>query len=265
MTNRPSQLGELIYQQEDAEGLITIYQSHNLRYLTFGNQTEQSCITLDQPYRLEHVYTQAMMLSLIFRNDVRSALLLGLGGGSLAKALRHARPRLKIDAVEYRQLVIDMAARFFDLPDDEYFNVYCEDARYFINSTNASYDLIFADLYLADGMDEIQLSDAFLEHCQQRLTENGILVVNFWSNDFLQSRLGQEALSRAFGNNVLNLHVHGGNNIAFAFNSNYPDLNKKTFFEDAQQLGLKLNIPLQKLARNFWQQNVQALQINRYS
>jgi spermidine synthase len=264
MTNCPSPLGNLIAQHEDDEGLITIYQKHNLRYLTFGNHTEQSCLTIDRPYRLEHVYTQAMMLSLLLKKDIRSVLLLGLGGGSLARALRHSRDKLKIDAIEYRQSVIDMAKRYFDLPDDPAFNILCKDARQYIESTAKSFDLIFADLYLPEGMDEAQLNDEFLGNCSQCLEGNGILVINFWSNDFHQTLLGQQALSRVFGDRVLNSHVHGGNNIAFAFRDDIPDLEKKSFFQAAQQLGLKLDIPLQRLARNFWQQNAVALQTQKY-
>ncbi len=263
MSDPTSPLGNLIHQLEDNEGLISIYEKYNLRYLTFGNQTEQSCLTLDKPHRLEHAYTQAMMLSLLFKTDIRSALLLGLGGGGLARALRHFRTRLKIDAIEYRQSVIDIAIRFFDLPNDSAFNAICDNAYNYITSTQNQYDLIFSDLYLPKGMDEIQLNDDFLTNCRDSLSDNGVLVVNLWSNDFLQSRLAQEALKRAFGNNVLSFHVQGGNDIAFAFKNNLPNLEKKSFFAAAQQMALKLDIPLQRMARSFWTNNAQKLHMNR--
>ena len=263
MTDRPSPLGNLIHQLEDNEGLISIYEKHNLRYLTFGNQTEQSCLTLDKPHRLEHAYTQAMMLSLLFKDDIRSALLLGLGGGSLARALRHFRARLKIDAIEYRQSVIDIAMRFFDLPNDSAFNALCDNAYDYISSTQKQYDLIFSDLYLPKGMDEVQLNDEFLKTCRHRLSENGVLIVNLWSYDFQQSRLAQEALKRAFGENVLSFHVQGGNDIAFAFKSKLPNLEKKSFFAASQQMALRLDIPLQRMARSFWVNNAQKLHLSR--
>jgi spermidine synthase len=264
MTNPASPLGNLVHQHEDEEGPIAIYQNHNLRYLTFGNSTEQSCLMIDKPHRLEHAYTQAMMLGLLFKKDIRSALLLGLGGGSLARALRHFRQKLKIDAIEYRQSVIDIAKQYFDLPDDAGFNVCCDDASQYIKSTEKFYDLIFADLYLPDGMDEAQLKDSFLEQCQQQLVDNGILVINFWSNDFQQTLLRQQALKRIFDDRILNLQVHGGNTITFAFKNKLPAFNKKVLFADAQQLGLKLDIPLQRLARSFWMLNAAVLQTGRY-
>jgi len=200
----------------------------------------------------------------LFKKDIRAVLLLGLGGGSLARALRHFREKLKIDAVEYRQSVIDIAKQYFDLPDDPGFNAFCDEASRYIQSTEKLYDLIFTDLYLPDGMDETQLNDMYLNQCRQHLTDNGILVINFWSNDFKQTLQRQQALKQAFGDEVLNVQVLGGNTISFAFKDAMPHLNRKNFFEDAVQLGMKLDIPLQMLARNLWQLNATALQVSRY-
>jgi len=129
MTGKMHSLGELIHQRQDEHGLISVYQKHHQRFLTFGNSIEQSCYLLDHPCRLEHVYTQAMMLGLLLHEDVRSVLLLGLGGGSLVRALRHVRAKLGIHAVEYRQPVIDIAQQFFALPDDKNLHTYCDDAQ----------------------------------------------------------------------------------------------------------------------------------------
>ena len=265
MTNHHSHLGELIHQQNDEQGPITVYQNYNLRYLTFGNQVEQSCMSLEYPHRLEHAYTQAMMLSLLFKQDIRHAALLGFGGGSLARALYHARPKLKVDAVEYRPMVIDIAKRFFELPDHKHFTLHTVDAADFIINCRQQFDLVFTDLYLPEGVHQLQHNHDFLQQCMQQLSANGLLIVNQWSNDFKQVQLAHQVLRESCNGMLLNLHVHGGNNIAFAFKDDFPDLKRKIFFEDARKLGLKLNIPLQKLARNFWQENVQQLNVSRYS
>lgn len=257
-------LGELIYELHDDEGVITVYQKNNLRYLTFGNKVEQSCLTINKPYRLEHVYTQAMMLGLLLKDDIRSALVLGLGGGSLVRALHHVFPRMKIQAVEYRQSVIDLAIRYFELDQTYPLKLYCDEADHFLKNSDQYFDLIFADLYLADDVHETQLTRVFYELCKERLNEGGLLLINQWGGDFHRVKLSHSALDKVFEDNVLYLSVKGGNNIVFAFNGELPDLNRKKFFEAAQQLGVKLDIPLQKLSRNFWQQNAQALQIKRY-
>lgn len=263
MTNSPSPLGKLLHQEEDEVGPINIYQNQHLRYLTFGNQTEQSCLVLDRPHRLEHAYTQAMMLSLLMKKDSRQVLLLGLGGGSLARALRHCRPKMSIDAIEYRQAVIDLARRYFALPDDRHFSVFCDDARHYIGRHSKTHDLIFMDLYLPQGMDNAQLDNDFLNQCQQNLNDNGVLVFNFWSNDFQRTLRRQQTLKTVFDERTLSLQVPGGNTIIFAFKDAMPAhlKNKNALFKDAQALGTKLDIPLQQVARSLWQQNAQVLKL----
>ena len=265
MTSPAHPLGELLHQYQDNHGPVSVFQRGRQRFLTFGNTVEQSVIDLDLPHRLEHVYTQAMMLGLVLRPDAPSALLLGLGGGSLLRALRQARARMRIDAVEYRQAVIDAARDYFELGNEPRVSLHCNDAGNFVNSVSGKYDLLMLDLYLAEGVHPLQTDSDFLQLCQQRLDANGILLANHWCSEFRDSRKAQEAMHEVFGEQVLYLHVQGGNTIAFGFAGRLPELNREAFFELAQQLGLSLHIPLQKLARNFWRQNAQPLKLGRYS
>lgn len=257
-------LGNLIYQLDDEIGTITVYENQHLRYLTFGNQVEQSCINLAQPYRLEHSYTQAMLLSLILNPTPRNVLVFGLGGGSLLRALHFARPKLGIHAIEFRQSVIDVAREFFSLPDSSKIVLHCNEAELFLDETDEVFDTIFSDLYLADKVHELQQSLRFYQSCYKKLSENGLLTINQWSGEFETVKQCQQALSGVFEGQVYNLHVQGGNHISFAFKGTLPEIERKAFFATAQQLGNKLDIPLQKLSRNFWQQNAEALKIKRF-
>lgn len=265
MTESRHPLGRLVAQLQDRHGPVTIYQKGRHRFLTFGNSVEQSCIDMSTPYRLEHVYTQAMMLGLVLKPDAASALLLGLGGGSLALALGHARPRLRIDAVEYRQAVIDAALTHLQLDGQPHLRLHCTDAIDFITSDHRHYDLIMLDLYLAEGVHPAQTQAQFLKDCRTRLRPGGIVLANQWCSEFRDSRHANANLREAFDDRVLYLHVQGGNTIAFGFQDELPQLKRDRFFELAQQLGLKLEIPLHKLARNFWRQNAEPLQIGRFA
>ena len=55
------------------------------RFLHFGLDTVQSAMRLDDPDRLSLRYTRKMMAFLLFNRAPERILLLGLGGGSLAK------------------------------------------------------------------------------------------------------------------------------------------------------------------------------------
>ncbi|MEJ2322236.1 MAG: hypothetical protein P8Z31_07830 [Gammaproteobacteria bacterium] len=219
---------------------------------------------LARPWQLEHAYTQGMMLGLLLHKDIRSALVLGLGGGSIVRALRHARPKLRIDAVDYRMAVIRLAQDYFELAPDSALRLHCDEAERFIEHDRSNHDLIFTDLYLAQGAHEAQQSTAFLASCRERLSEKGVLMINRWRGTQQESDIARQAISDAFGDRVLNLHIDGGNQISFCFNGELPMIDHRRFFADAQKLGLQLGIPLQRLARSFWRQNAAVLQLRRF-
>ena len=257
-------LGRLIHRRTDAEGEIHVYQDAQFRYLTFGNAVEQSCLDLANPLRLEHVYTQAMMLALLLVEDARRLLLLGLGGASLARALRAAGRGLRIIGVERRAAVIEVAGAHFLLPDDGRFLVVCSDAEAYLRQPGEAFDLVFADLYHAEGMFPGQATEAFLSACRERLSDSGTLVVNRWASEYQAHRSASEALAVVFDDQVLSLYVQGGNIIDFAFRSELPVLRRDVFFAAAQSLGLRLAIPLQRHARNLWRQNAETLGVGRF-
>lgn len=257
-------LGGLIFRTIDDEGEIHVYQDACFRYLTFGNAVEQSCLDLTNPVRLEHVYTQAMMLGLLFNPDARRIALLGMGGGSLARALRAASRGARILAVERRAAVFDVARTYFDLPDDRRFITVCDEAEGFLRSQSGLHDLIFSDLYLAEGVYPGQVASGFLQLCREQLSDDGVLIINQWASEFQANRAAFNALAEAFDGRILYLHVQGGNIIAFAFHGQLPDLRRDSFFASAQSLGLRLDIPLQRHARNLWRQNAEILGVGRF-
>lgn len=257
-------LGSLIFRTVDDEGEIHVYEDRRFRYLTFGNMVEQSCVNLARPARLEYAYTQAMLLPLLFTGDARRLLILGTGGGSLARALRSVDAGFRILGVDRREAVLDIARAYFHLPEDRRFEAVCQDAGDFLQSHEGLHDLIFADLYLAEGMYPGQIAADFLQLSRERLAEGGVLVVNQWASEFQASRAAFIALMEAFDGQVMHLHVQGGNIIAFAFRGQLPDLQRDRLFAAAQALGLRLDIPLQRHARNLWRQNAELLGVGRF-
>lgn len=259
-----SELGDLVYRTTDADGEIHVYEDRRFRYLTFGNAVEQSCFDPVNPAQLQHVYTQAMMLALLLHPEPRDVVLLGLGGGSLARAMRAADRRLRILGVERRAAVIDVAKRYFDLPKGARFGVICAEADVFLEGDSGGRDLILADLYLAEGMHPRQLATDFLALCRARLSESGVLVVNQWASEYQRNRQALGALHEVFEGRLIQLHVQGGNILTFGFNGGLPTLRRDDFFADAQALGLRLGVPLQRQARNLWRQNAEVLGVGRF-
>ena len=92
----------------------------------------QSEIDLDYPLTLVEPYTQAMTLGLLWQPQPQSVYLAGLGGGRLALVLYHALPDVTIHATEIDPDIVNVAHRFFGLPDDPRIDVNIEDGRVYL-------------------------------------------------------------------------------------------------------------------------------------
>jgi len=172
-------MGKELYRTEDSDGLIVVTQRGNKRLLSFGSRLEQSSVLMGKPYYLIHEYTQIMLLGLLFV-DARHITLLGLGGGGLAHCLSHFFPQSTIRVVEIRQAVIDIAYEYFELPRLENLQIVNDDAMHYVSKLGqATTDIIFSDLYEANGMSACQAQQEFIVACYQALSESGCLIINF--------------------------------------------------------------------------------------
>lgn len=163
----------------DEQGEIRVFDNGERRLLSFGPGDEQSACLKSDPYFLLFDYTQAMLVALLFQAP-RKVLCLGVGAGSLIKALHRHVKGLKITGVEYRQAVIDIAEAYFYLPQSARIVLHCADAADYLRQDFGAYDLIFCDLYSVDGVSPLQGDRAFLQSCSERLKPGGWLVLNGW-------------------------------------------------------------------------------------
>ncbi len=251
--------GEVVCRRRDEFGPVTVHQDHNLRYLSFGNEVLQSCVDITRPVSPVFEYLRAMLLGLVLKPQPAKILLLGLGGGSLASALLVAQPRARILAVEQRPLVVELAHQWFALPSHPRLGIRVGDADQYLRETSGSCNLLFTDIYHAEGMDEAQATVEYLAACRARLEPGGLVVCNYWLSCPLASRALNESLVQVFSDGMLKLQVAGGNAIVFAFDGGIPRLDKKLLRERAGQLGQVLDVPLARLAADLWRQNAVAL------
>mgnify|MGYP001568130972 FL=1 len=86
--------------------------------------------------------------------EIRDILILGLGGGTLAKLLRKKYPNAKITGVEIDPIMIELGKKYLDL--DKYnIDIKIQDAFKFLEKNTKKYDLIIVDTYLGDKVVEI--------------------------------------------------------------------------------------------------------------
>ncbi len=209
--------GVLVHCGRDAEGLVEVVDAHGVRSLHFGTSPKQSAMALAEPERLELSYVRAMLAGLMFQPDPRRVLLLGLGGGSLARFLLQNFPECRIEAVESRAAVAEVAHRFFGLPDDPRLTVHIDDARGFVRREAArrasAYEHIFVDIYDHQGLSASVNEHDFFAANARLLSPLGVYSLNLWGSDRDSFRSSVDLLKYHFGSRVLRLPVIGRGNI----------------------------------------------------
>jgi len=200
--------GRLVHRCEDELGLIEIVESASHRSLHFGTQEKQSAMDLKSPRVLVLSYTKAMMTGLLFFDSLNTVLNIGLGGGSIPKFIVDQYPECRIDVVELREKVVQVAYQYFELPRNPRLTIYISDiVNYFKSSRIKTYDLIVLDAFDQHGMSDSIKGVTFLNACRKRLNPGGILVVNLWSEPDTIYKTMTRQIFRCFDHQALLLPV----------------------------------------------------------
>ena len=208
--------------RKPADDTETVYISEKfgVRSLHIGSDTVQSAMRIAAPNELELSYTRSMMGFLLFNEKPTSVLMIGLGGGSVAKFIYHRLPDARIRVIEINDRVLTVARRYFNVPDDDArFEVIIGDGAEFVSRPTVCADLVMVDGYDGESLVEAVSSPVFYRDCRERLNQRGLLVVNLWGGD----RAFHDTLKRieeAFPAGTLCLPAEKpGNVIVFGFRS----------------------------------------------
>jgi spermidine synthase len=206
--------------RKPADDAQTVYVSERfgVRSLHIGSDTIQSSMRLARPHDLELAYTRAMMAFLLFHESPRDIVMIGLGGGSLAKFVYHRLPSAVVRAVEISAEVIAISRQCFKLPpNDHRLSVICADGAQYVRREDVCADVLLVDGYDGEAQVEALASGEFYAACAARLNPGGVVVVNLWSGD-RQFTESLERIQAAFPSGTLCLPAEKpGNVIAFGF------------------------------------------------
>lgn len=212
------------------------------RALQFDLNCEQSAMLQHDPYRLALTYTRKMMAFLVFNSTPRRVLMLGLGGGSLAKFCHRHLPRTALTAIEINPDVLALREEFQIPADDGRFRVICEDAAAYVAALRRCKDVILIDACNHAGIaPELDTLD-FYHHAWRCLTREGVLVANICGDSY--SRAAHlRRIRTVFGQAVVTLRARQEDNvIVFAFKKRFPvdecERLERTALELKRHLGL---------------------------
>ncbi len=185
---------------EDSEGLlgelkVTDQMSHPfgsepvvVRKLRINNIV-QNFVFRDMPSQSLLYYVNFTRQLLKVLAPKHSALLVGLGAGSLYKILTDAH--MDVETVEIDQRIYNMGIRYFGMADHA--QHYITDGRYHLNVTKKKYDLIIIDAIIGENVPGQLITTESFKRCYDLLNPGGTLIIehggltDFSENSFIPS------------------------------------------------------------------------------
>jgi len=182
---------QLLHSQRSLYREVLVYQTQNERCMCFTRGCRvgrQTCMDMRHPERMVMNYPRMMMTALYAKPAPRSVLIIGLGGGTLPRALAEVVPQARIDVVEIDPAVIAVARKYFLFTPNAQTQVIEADGRVYVKRAlreQRRYDLIMLDAFDHEYIPEHLLTEEFLREVQGLLAPGGVLA----SNTFSSSRL----------------------------------------------------------------------------
>ena len=166
-----------LYEKDTEYHRIRVEETRERRYLYFDG-TLQSSMDLRDPTSLELLYSRFASLGLVLKPDAAKALIIGLGGASMAKKYHKEFPQMEIDSIEIDPHVVEVAREFFHFEEAPNQRVHRGDGREFLTRTRRRFDLILLDAYYADNVPFHLVTREFFAAAQGKLTSEGVLAAN---------------------------------------------------------------------------------------
>jgi spermidine synthase len=157
---------------------LVVTQFDSSRWLRFDTLT-QSGVNLDHPDQSVVGYDEALLAALAFRPGIRRVCVIGLGGGSLPRALARIGPEIEVDSVEVDPVVRDVAREYFLYEESERIRTVIADGRVFLAQPGPAYDLIVLDAFNSTGVPFHLTTREFFRIVRRRLGPDGIFAANF--------------------------------------------------------------------------------------
>ncbi len=162
----------------------------------------QSRMSKASPWQLEVDYTRTMMGFLLLRPAPAHIVMVGLGGGSLAKFCYRQLPGCRITVVEINPHVIALRRDFAVPDDDARFQVTLGDGAEFVAAQAGRCDVLLVDGFDHEGQPEALCSPRFYDDCFAALTQDGVLAANLHYDD-ADYPLRAARLARSFSGNAV--------------------------------------------------------------
>lgn len=160
---------------------IRVVEENRLRTLCFDDALETR-MSVDQPLQGHFEYTEYFHMPWLWNTNIRSVLMVGLGGGSTQRSFEHYYPAVTVDTVEIDPSVVQVAHAYFGYEESDRQKIHVEDGRLFLRRSTAQYDLVILDAYVqgryGSSIPQHLATKEFFELARSHLSTNGVLAYN---------------------------------------------------------------------------------------
>lgn len=163
-------------------GHVKVVQVGNTKKIKVDNidqsisHTSQSCLRL--------VWGKARDVLVEEEPDLKSLMILGLGGGTMAHLISDKFPQVNITSVEIDDVMVDLAKKYFDvdkIPNhriivDDALRVVIEPEKYQL--TEGSFQALIVDIFVGEKFPDLGRSGNFLSAIKKLVTPGGLIMFN---------------------------------------------------------------------------------------
>lgn len=219
---------EIIHHSSNKFGPVWVHQVGDQRFLSFApnSQVVQSIINLARPNLVKFDYLQFQLSSLFLKESPKDILLIGLGGGTIARAINNILPDSSLNIVEINPVIPLLAKKFFAFEPNKNTEIFVTDGYLFAqDAPSHKYDLILLDVFDKDYIPKEFLTPQFVQNIKRILKPQGVVAVNTFT-DSKTYEAETKLYSDAFGDviNLSNKDEGGGNRVMLAMNGKLPSL-----------------------------------------
>lgn len=237
--------GKKLHRSVSEAGQVEIGEIDGVRSMYIDTNTIQSSMRVKAPFELVLAYSRGMMAFLLFLEDARESLMIGLGGGSIPKFIWKNCPEIKQTVVEINPKIIHIARTHFFVPEnDERLNILEDDGLAYLKEHPNSTQILLLDAYDGKGIPPDFCSQDFFDDCANVLKNEGVFAINLWGSD-KNFGLYFQRIANSFDGKVLKLPTgRPGNIIVFGFKTTQKSFSVNTLTKRATMLDRTLNIQL---------------------
>jgi spermidine synthase len=189
------------------------------------------------PYALVLSYAKGLMGFLLFANQAKQVLTIGLGGGSVPKYVWKHCPLIQQTIIEINPQVIRVAQTHFSVPEnDDRITIVEADGLEYLQAHLGIADVLMIDAFDGKGIPPDFGTPAFFDDCADTLKVDGLFAMNLWGSD-KNFDIYLQRIEQSFQHRVLMMPTgKPGNIIVFGFRSELMIPNIATLKERAKLL-----------------------------